>query len=64
MGERHTFVMFINNTSKKVWAFVLKSKDQVYPIFVDFHKYVKRDIGKKLTSICTNNEKEYIGEFH
>ena len=63
LGGASYFVTFIDDASRKVWAFALKSKDQVYPIFVDFHKVVERDIGKKLKSIRTDNRDEYIGEF-
>ena len=30
------FVMFIDDYSRKLWAFVLKSKDQVPPFFKEF----------------------------
>ena len=36
------FVIFIDDYFRKVWAFALKSKDQVLDIFKFFHAYVER----------------------
>ena len=42
IGDALYFVTFIDDCSKKVWAFALKSKDQVLDIFKFFHAYVER----------------------
>jgi len=40
------FVTFIDDHSRKVWAFVLKSKDQVLDVFKYLHASVEREIGR------------------
>lgn len=42
------FVTFIDNASKKVWAYVLKSKGNKLDIFKDFHVVFERETGKLL----------------
>ena len=42
IGGALYFVTFIDDCSRKVWPFTLKSKDQVFDTFNSFHAYVKR----------------------
>ena len=46
------FVTFIDDCSQKLWASVLKTKDQVLSFFKEFfkefHARAKREIGRKL----------------
>ena len=46
LGGGHYFVTFIDDHSRKVWATVLKTKDQVLDVFRDFHVKVERETGK------------------
>ena len=39
------FVTFIDDFSRKLWVFVLKSKHQVLSVFKDFHPRVERESG-------------------
>nr|KYP41711.1 Retrovirus-related Pol polyprotein from transposon TNT 1-94 [Cajanus cajan] len=55
------FVTFIDDHSRKVWAFVLKSKDQVLDVFKHFHASVEREIGKLWKCIRVDNGGEYRG---
>ena len=54
---------FIDDFSKKLWAFVLKSKDQVLSVFKEFHASVERISGQKLKVVQTDNGGEYRGQF-
>ncbi|GAA0180307.1 hypothetical protein LIER_42248 [Lithospermum erythrorhizon] len=45
------FVTFIDDYSRKVWAYAMKTKDQVSDIFKMFHLMVERQIGKPLKCI-------------
>ena len=36
------FVTFIDDCCRKVWAFTLKSKDQMLDTFKLFHAYIER----------------------
>ena len=46
-----------------MWAFVLKSKDQVLSVFKEFHVRAERESGQKLKSVRSDNGGEYIGPF-
>ena len=68
MGDRSVgsalyFVTFIDDFSRKVWSFCLKSKDQVLDIFKDFHVKVERETGRQLKCIRADNGGEYRGPF-
>ena len=57
------FVTFIDDYSRKLWVYDLKSKDQVLEKFKEFHASVERQSGKKLKCIRTDNGGEYCGPF-
>ena len=57
------FVTFIDDHSRKVWAYTLKTKDQVLDVFKHFHAKVERETRKKLKCIRSDNGGEYIGPF-
>ncbi|CAJ2658330.1 unnamed protein product [Trifolium pratense] len=63
LGGALYFVTFIDDHSRKVWAFVLKSKDQVLGAFKQFHASVERETGRKLKCIRADNGGEYRGPF-
>jgi len=46
-----------------VWAFALKSKDQVLDAFKEFHVSVERETGRKLKCIRSDNGGEYRGPY-
>jgi hypothetical protein len=43
IGGALNFVIFIDNHSRKVWTFVLKSKDYVLCVFKHLHASVLRE---------------------
>ena len=45
------FVTFIDDYSRKVWAFLLKTKDQVLEVFKHFQAMVERETWQKLKCI-------------
>ena len=57
------FVSFIDDYSRKLWTYAIKTKDQVFDCFKLFHKTVERETGKTLKCIRTDNGGEYIGKF-
>ncbi|WJX13388.1 hypothetical protein P8452_03779 [Trifolium repens] len=57
------FVTFIDDYSRKTWAYTLKTKDQVLDTFKSFQAMVERETGKKLKCIRTDNRGEYVGPF-
>ena len=46
LGGNKYFVTFIDDASRKVWVYVLKTKDQVFEHFKKFHAMVERKKGK------------------
>ena len=57
------FVTFIDDYSRKLWAFVLKSKDHVLLVFKAFHARAERESGQKLKDVQTDNDGESKGQF-
>ena len=51
LGGALYFVIFIDDHSRKVWAFVLKSKDQVLQVFKHFYASVEREKRRKLKCV-------------
>ncbi|GJX10932.1 putative RNA-directed DNA polymerase [Tanacetum coccineum] len=63
LGGCSYFVTFIDDHSRKVWVYTLKTKDQVLDVFKQFHALVERQTWKKLKCIRSDNGGEYIGPF-
>ena len=57
------FATFIDGFSRKLWCFAMKSKDQVFQIFKNFHASVERKTGNKQKYIRVHNSSEYRGKF-
>ena len=55
------FVTFLDDCSRKIWAYPLKMKDQVVDIFKEFHVWVERDTSQKMKYIRSDNGGEYMG---
>ena len=55
------FVTFIDDCSRKVWAYPLKMKDQVVDVFKEFHVREERETGQKMKCIRSDNGGEYMG---
>ncbi|BBG96644.1 hypothetical protein Prudu_005502 [Prunus dulcis] len=56
LGGARYFVTFIDDHSRKVWAYALRTK-------ISFHASVERETSRSLKCICTNNGGEYMGTF-
>ena len=54
---------FIDDHSRKIWVYPLKSKDQALDVFKQFQALSERQTGKKLKCIRIDNGGEYIGPF-
>ena len=59
-----SFVTFIDDFSRKVSAYALKTKDQVVGVFNEFHVRVERETDQKLKCIRSGNGGEYMGSFN
>ena len=57
------FVTFIDDHSRKVWGFALKTTDHVLDAFKELHVILERETGRKLKVIRVDNCGEYRGPF-
>ena len=53
----------IEDYNWKLWAFVLKTKNQVMSVFKEFQVRAERESGQKLKAVLTDNGSEYRGRF-
>nr|GEZ27716.1 hypothetical protein [Tanacetum cinerariifolium] len=63
VGGSRYFVTFIDDHSRKLWVYTLRTKDQVLYVFKEFHASVERETGRKLRYIPSDNGGEYSGPF-
>ena len=63
IGDTLYFVTFIDDHSRKVWGFALKTKDQVLDSFKELHAIIERETSRKLKAIRADNGGEYKGPF-
>jgi transposase InsO family protein len=59
LGGASYFVTFIDDASRKVWAYPMKNKSEVFGIFQKFHVVVERETNKLLKCLRTDNGGEY-----
>ena len=57
------FVTFIGDHTRKLWAYVLKTKDLVLSVFKELHARVERETDRKLKGVRADNGGEYRGKF-
>ena len=60
LGGASYFVTFIDDSTRKVWVYPLKSKDEVFSTFQKFLALVENQSGKKLKGLRTDNGGEYL----
>ena len=53
---------FIDDSTRKVWVYTLRSKDQVFSTFQKFLSLVENQSGRKLKGLRTDNGGEYISQ--
>ena len=71
LGGAAYFVTFIDDASRRVWAYPMKRKDEVFGTFQKFHASVERETNKLLKCLridnggeyCSNAFKEYYNRF-
>mgnify|MGYP000397332256 CR=1 FL=1 len=56
------FVSFIDDSTRKVWAYSIRTKDQVFVIFSDWLAMVENQSGRKLKCLRTDNGGEFKSE--
>ncbi|GBN71268.1 Retrovirus-related Pol polyprotein from transposon TNT 1-94 [Araneus ventricosus] len=59
LGGSKYFLSIIDDFSRKIDVFTLKSKSEVFSIFKEYLSRVQRELGKKLKSVRTDNGMEF-----
>ena len=59
LGGASYFVSFIDDSTRKVWAYPIRTKDRVFSIFSDWLAMVENQTGRKLKCLRTDNGGEF-----
>ena len=59
LGGKHYFVTFVDDFSRRVWMYTLKSKDEVFETFLVWKKMVENQTGRKIKVLRSDNGTEY-----
>ena len=59
LGGASYFVSFIDDTTWKVWAYPIRTKDRVFLIFSDWLAMVENQTSRKLKCLRTDNGGEF-----
>lgn len=62
LGGASYFMSIIDDYSRKVWVFLLKSKDQAFITFVNWKKLVENQTRRKVRKLRTDNGLEYCSK--
>ncbi|MCO5595050.1 hypothetical protein L7F22_049087 [Adiantum nelumboides] len=62
LGGATYFCTFIDDYSRKVWAYFLKHKDEVLKVIKTFLQLVENQSGHKLKCLRTDNGGEYVSK--
>ena len=59
LGDALYFVSFIDDSTRKVWAYPIRTKDRVFSIFSEWLAMVENHTGRKLKCLRTYNGGEF-----
>ena len=59
LGGKHYFVTFVDDFSRRVLVYMLKSKDEVFETFLVWKKMVENQTGRKIKVLRYDNGTEY-----
>lgn len=62
LGGSNYFVTFIDDFSRKIFIFPIKSKDDVFTIFVEFKNRVENETEHKIKTMRSDNGTEYVNK--
>ena len=62
LGGNRYFLTFIDDSSRKVWVYFMRTKDQVFNYFQEFHVMTERETGNKLKCLRSDNGGEYTSK--
>ena len=59
LGGKHYFVTFVDDFSRRVWVYTMKSNDEVFETFLVWKKMVENQTGRKIKVLRSDNGTEY-----
>ncbi|KAE8730408.1 BTB/POZ domain-containing protein NPY2 [Hibiscus syriacus] len=59
LGGTHYYVTFVDDFSRRVWVYTMKTKDEVLGFFLKWKKMVETQTGRKIKRLRTDNGGEY-----
>ena len=59
LGGKHYFVTFVDDFSRRVWVYTMKSKDEVFETFLVWKKMVENQTRRKIKVLRYDNGTEY-----
>lgn len=62
VGGSKYFLTFIDDKTRRIFVYFLKSKDEVISKFREFQKLVERQTGKKIKELRSDNGGEYLNK--
>ena len=62
MGGKHYFVTFVDDFSRRTWVYVMKSKSNVFNVFLKWKIMPKTKTGKKIKHLITDNGGEFCND--
>ena len=62
LGGKNYFVTFIDDCTRFVWVYLMKTKDEVYQIFREWKSAVEIQTGKKVKGLRSDNGGEYTSD--
>ena len=62
IGGSQYFVTFIDDATRKVWVYTIKSKDRTFACFQKLLSSVENQSGRKVKALRSDNGGEYISK--
>ncbi|RWR77058.1 Retrovirus-related Pol polyprotein from transposon TNT 1-94 [Cinnamomum micranthum f. kanehirae] len=59
LGGMHYFVTFVDDFSRRVWVYIMKHKDEVLNVFLNWKKMIETQTGRKIKKLRSDNGREY-----
>ena len=59
LGNGKYFLTFIDDSTRYVWVYILKRKDEVFEKFLEWKSCVEKQSGRKVKILCTDNGGKY-----
>jgi len=60
MAKHMYYVIFVDDLSHKCWIFFMKKKDRMFSKFCEFIELAKKDTGRKVKALRSDNGREYV----